>query len=831
MSLSPSAANAVIDGEKPSCQECRRRKQKCSRDDPACSYCLRQNIPCVYDAKKNKPGLKVGAVEALSKRVEVLEQSFHDREQQEKALRNTGHGRLSENTAQLIGAVTALVSEIQGITSKRSQRDVSAPINSVTPQVAGDHDAVEQSHPPKRRRLSNYQCVSPASSRSQPRLDLSDDQITHDLIDEAVHLYFAKVFYWIPLIHRSRFKDQIRLVEGRRRLSVVIDAILIATLRFVDRHKHSLSEEDITRLTTEKRKSVLIAAMDNLNIENLQALVILAFTDIGHGTPNRSWSIIGSMTRTAEYLQLTTEESQRNKTSTRRLSPLPTTDDWVEQEERRRIFWNIFNLDRYFSVTTGWDAIIDTSKINLKLPANGSYWYAEEPVGCPYFNIGGRPGVEKMDKSSAHTSDRSRPDIPVDAGSPVLSSESSGGSWLGGFAYCIEASEYLRRISTFVLHQDVNFANQKDVRAWLTRFKELDLQLVHWKMFLPRKWSDPNRAPNTSTGPRDLDHNMTLAHVTHNTSMILLHHRIAYPPAGWCHNVPLPSACSAETCRLAATKTSNIMEKWLSICPEEIIVAPQMALCTFISARLLILHWLNNNKKLDSEFWVLVRSLEHMSRRWEGPRTGRAELPPNLAGKYAINLRNLYEKCIAQPSFEVNLIDYQDDLFCSGASYTSNDILDRDRRRAHNLGISDVESSHAAPLVPSNIGSTSFDNATGQLVSSAHLRDASSGQAPSSSTIQLPLPTPSTHESTHITAGNGSSYSINAASPYPPEDLMEISQALMDQRFSEMDRIITLDDSFFEAAALAPNMPLLPISEWSGEDMNGQYYPNGGRSM
>uniref|UniRef100_A0A8H7N700 Xylanolytic transcriptional activator regulatory domain-containing protein n=1 Tax=Bionectria ochroleuca TaxID=29856 RepID=A0A8H7N700_BIOOC len=359
---------------------------------------------------------------------------------------------------------------------------------------------------------------------------MSDDQITHDLIDEAVDLYFAKVFYWIPLIHRSRFKDQIKLAEGRRRLSVVIDAILIATLRFVDRHNHSLSEEDILRLTTEKRKSVLIAAMDNLSIENLQALVILAFTDIGHGTPNRSWSIIGSMTRTAEYLQLTTEESRRNKTSRRRLSPLPATDDWVEQEERRRIFWNIFNLDRCFSVTTGWDAIIDTNKINLKLPANGSYWYAEEPVGCPYFNIGDRPGAEKTDRPSTHVSDQSRSDIPGDAGSPVLSSESSGGSWLGGFAYCIEATEYLRRISTFVLHQDVNFANQKDVRAWLTRFKELDLQLVHWKMFLPRKWSDPNRAPNTSTGPRDLDHNMTLAHVTHNTSMILLHHRIAYPP-------------------------------------------------------------------------------------------------------------------------------------------------------------------------------------------------------------------------------------------------------------------------------------------------------------
>ncbi|CAH0054239.1 unnamed protein product [Clonostachys solani] len=825
MSSSPSAVNAVIDAEKPSCQECRRRKQKCSRDDPSCSYCLRQeDIPCVYDAKKNKPGLKVGAVEALSKRVEILEQSFHDREQQEKALKNTGHGELSENTAQLIGAVTALVSEIQGITTRRSQPNVSAaPINSITPQDSGTHDTIEQIHAPKRRRLSTYQCVSPASSRSQPRADLADDQITHDLVDEAVHLYFAKVFYWIPLIHRSRFKDQIKLPEGRRRLSVVIDAILIATLRFVDRHRHSLSEEDILRLTTEKRKSVLIAAMDNLSIENLQALVILAFTDIGHGTPNRSWSIIGSMTRNAEYLQLTTEESQRNKTSTRRLSPLPTTDDWVEQEEGRRIFWNIFNLDR-------WDAIIDANKINLKLPANGSYWYAEEPVGCPYFNIGDDSGIEKSDKFSTRTGDQSRSDIPGDAGSPILSNESSGGSWLGGFAYCIEASEHLRRISTFVLQND-NFANQKDVRSWLTRFKELDLQLVHWKMFLPRKWSDPNRAPNTSTGPRDLDHNMTLAHVTHNTSMILLHHRIAYPPAGWCHNVPLPSACSAETCRLAATKTSNIMEKWLSICPEEIIVAPQMALCTFISARLLILHWRNDNKKLDPEFWVLVKSLEHMSRRWEGPRTGSIELPPNLAGKYSINLWNLYEKFNAEPNFEINLIYYQDDLFYSGASHTPKDIPDRNTQQTHHLGINDAGSSQEAPSIPSDLVPVPFDDAAGQLVSSSHQQDSSSGRAPSSSTIHLPLPTPSTHESTHVTVGNGSSFSMNTASPYPPEGLMEISQALMDQRFSELDRIITLDDSFFEAAALAPSMPLLPISEWNTENINGQYYSNGGRSM
>lgn len=57
------------DPERPSCQGCRRRKLKCSRELPTCSQCHRLGSPCVYDAKRNKPGLKTGAVESLSRRI------------------------------------------------------------------------------------------------------------------------------------------------------------------------------------------------------------------------------------------------------------------------------------------------------------------------------------------------------------------------------------------------------------------------------------------------------------------------------------------------------------------------------------------------------------------------------------------------------------------------------------------------------------------------------------------------------------------------------------------------------------------------------------------
>lgn len=76
--------------EGPSCSSCRRRKTKCSRDQP-CSNCSKigtsllrlspaivskltdfcPGANCVYDGGKMKPGLRTGAVESLSQRLSM----------------------------------------------------------------------------------------------------------------------------------------------------------------------------------------------------------------------------------------------------------------------------------------------------------------------------------------------------------------------------------------------------------------------------------------------------------------------------------------------------------------------------------------------------------------------------------------------------------------------------------------------------------------------------------------------------------------------------------------------------------------------------------------
>lgn len=85
-----------------------------------------------------------------------------------------------------------------------------------------------------------------------------------------------------------------------------------------------------------------------------------------------------------------------------------------------------------------------------------------------------------------------------------------------------------------------------------------------------------------------MDPNLTLAHITHNTSMILLHQRIAYPPLEWHEVLKLPTLSSAETCETAAAETANITKKFLDYSSPQSIVDSQFAFCVFVSARVLL---------------------------------------------------------------------------------------------------------------------------------------------------------------------------------------------------------------------------------------------------
>lgn len=173
------------------------------------------------------------------------------------------------------------------------------------------------------------------------------------------------------------------------------------------------------------------------------------------------------MTRTAEQLQLSVEDEDKPRSASAsngvitRIAFLPPAKDWSEDEERRRVFWNIFLMDRFCSISTGWNLSLTSADARRRLPCEGGLWEAGEPLSSPtpYFGVSDQPSSK---------------DCPLPTGRP----ETEDQNLLGGFAYCIEATESLSLVTSFFLHQAVDITRGQDVQLWLMRFKQLDLRLV-----------------------------------------------------------------------------------------------------------------------------------------------------------------------------------------------------------------------------------------------------------------------------------------------------------------------------------------------------------------
>lgn len=298
---------------------------------------------------------------------------------------------------------------------------------------------------------------------------------------------------------------------------------------------------------------------------------------------------------------------------------------------------------------------------------------------------------------------------------------------------------------------------------------------MSWKMFLPQKWKDSNISRQPAL--INMDPNLTLAHVTHNTSMILLHQRIAYPQLEWARIVQLPSTCSAETCQVAAVETANITEKYLRYTPTNSPVNSQFTFCVFMSARVLLgealsdiflflaltrdllVHWRYYNSDLIPEFWALVESLERMASRWIGPTLPEDRRWSCLAGKYALELRELHKSCVSDPEFKVDVLGYS----TSTSNHTEKPCLKVTR---HSPGLCRQGPAPATPQQPGP---------------ELHLQP---------NAAMLPMQV----------AG------FSPRSAETGDELSAISHMLLDQRFMDMDRVISFDDMVFTTNVATPSI-------------------------
>ncbi|KAL4811612.1 fungal-specific transcription factor domain-containing protein [Aspergillus spinulosporus] len=760
------------------CNSCRRRKLRCSREVPACQHCRKSASECFYETKRAKPGMKAGALDNIHRRLDALERS------------------LEKHQARLASSAGA-----------EPDQPSNSTIHAVLSTLAAGFQKLEQSgslgagsSSKKRRRDENeVHCIAP-SAEIPP---LPGDEI----LSHVLEAYFIYIHPWTPIIHEGRLRRRLLDDCDRARLHLVIQSMILVTRPYIEDTETASHMATLVNDSGNTRDWLVSQAMKQPSVENLQTLVIIASNDIGSGRAFRAWPLVGSLSRMVEYLQLTVEHDEAfQHPFCQPYRVLPPPADWTEAEERRRIFWAIFALDRFCSVSMGWNTSLTADDVRRRLPCDGITWRKENPVVTPYFGIwdksAGRIGnpiafLPTHPTPAPARAAEDEADAPSEAGtSPGAASSAVDMSTVGAYAYCIEATESLSRVTTYFLQQKVNLNDQKEFGAWLTRFKELDLRLVHWKMLLPQKWT-VNVAQQGSTR---MDPNLTLAHVTHNASMILLHQPIAFPLPEWPFKSRLPSLCSMDTCQTAAVEVASITNHYLKSSLPMSPLSSQFAFCVFIAARALLLSWKHSPRQesVAPEFWVLVQSLDAMATRWAGVHAGAGGRPSNLPARYSSTLAGLHRRCAHDESFSLDIARYTTEI-----SHTDEMVqLSPGRLPPTSQTTSD------SPLLPTQRVSSGHQPTLATQALSKHITacpreprggpDSILGQQ-AFSTPRVPSITPNAFSlNMDVPAADNDIPTIFRADlAADTENSMAMSQMLLDQHFTGLDRVISYNEGLF----------------------------------
>lgn len=137
-------------------------------------------------------------------------------------------------------------------------------------------------------------------------------------------------------------------------------------------------------------------------------------------------------------------------------------------------------------MTCRWNTSLTSNDVHRRLPADGGLWHSEEAVLTPFFgiwdrsagDIGSLMAFPATDYNVVEPSrERNQRRAAGDGVAPTPTRKADA-STLGAFAYRIEATESLSRVTTFFLQQKVNHRDRQEMGSWLMRFKELDLRLI-----------------------------------------------------------------------------------------------------------------------------------------------------------------------------------------------------------------------------------------------------------------------------------------------------------------------------------------------------------------
>ncbi|GLI79437.1 hypothetical protein PoHVEF18_007772 [Penicillium ochrochloron] len=318
------------------CDECRRRKLRCDGQHPQCGVCRETDVVCEVTQRGTR-GPKKGHLKALKNRIVHLEAMLETRLPPQPHQPYQSHQR------------SDLLGNSQNSNDDNDGRTVSS---------ASDHETfLSNGYGLQGLHIDSNLVALPSEPDSSFTSAVPLSEVMQAELDQ---LYLDRVHQSIPILHQRRYlswsKSHTKSASQRclQYAMWTLASLLSAHSRHLVEPLYQETKQMLENLSVETSETALA-----------QAWVLVVTFEYMRTYHRQAWMSAGRAFRLVQamrYHEIDNPIDKRGPSS-------PQCGDFIEVEERRRVFWMTYFLDHIISMRDDWPITLNEHVICTRLPA------------------------------------------------------------------------------------------------------------------------------------------------------------------------------------------------------------------------------------------------------------------------------------------------------------------------------------------------------------------------------------------------------------------------------------------------------------------------------
>ncbi|KAG0645463.1 hypothetical protein D0Z07_8681 [Hyphodiscus hymeniophilus] len=215
--------------------------------------------------------------------------------------------------------------------------------------------------------------------------------VSPDVLGNMIDIYFDNMTA-ISLFHEPSFQDKLLSIESPAQTHALLAAVLAFSARFCapesqDGYNSSMlaGMNHNPLYFLERASRFFEEALKECGDESpplcvLQAQILIAHCQLTQGVRGMAWRALGTCVRLAYELNLHLVDVER---------PQHVVDpkQWCEDEEKRRAWWAIWEMDVFASTVRRYPTAVNWSQIETLLPVEDKYWFQGKPWASCFLEL------------------------------------------------------------------------------------------------------------------------------------------------------------------------------------------------------------------------------------------------------------------------------------------------------------------------------------------------------------------------------------------------------------------------------------------------------------